>query len=197
MSVYRRVTLYRERRGVGPVLEEHRLFSGGQWCVVQRRDRIVASGSGRDGHDVGQLADRPVAEHGGVVEVGAELGVDRRDDLERRERCAAEIEEVVGHAHRLEPEDLGPDLAQSRLDRSWLGSTRRSPRRCNRVGAGRAATSAFALAASGTSSMRTKALGTACSGSRARRCVRSSSGLGSAPSRAWYQAVSTSFVLGW
>ena len=67
--------------------------------------------------DGGQFPDGPGPEDGGIVQIGPERCVDHGDHVECVQRGPAQVEEVVGDPDHLEPEQLGPDLADPCLDR--------------------------------------------------------------------------------
>ncbi len=126
---------------VHPVLEQHRLLPCRQRervgdrgnSVVATRNRLAGQSGGHDG---GEFADRSAAEHRRIVEVGAVLDVDRGHHLERIERGATEIEEVVGDTDAVETEHVAPDLAATAISIGVAGATAPTPCRWNRIGAG-------------------------------------------------------------
>ena len=100
-----------------------------------------------------------------------------RDDLDAQDGIAAELEEVVVDADRLDPQDARPDLGEVTFDRVAGGAVSVAPSSGRR----RAAWSSLPLAAAGSDSSGTIAVGTMNGGSRGSGTRRSSSWSGTAP----------------
>ena len=101
----------------------------------------------------GRAAERPAAAWATLAHL--------RDDLDRVERVAAELEEIVVDADALQAEHRGPDRRQALLDRVARREVGRRPARaCARcAGAGSARRSSLPLAVSGIASSDTNADG--------------------------------------
>ena len=96
------------------VADRHGLAArhGRDRCGVRRR--CLAAGRAQG---VGQLGHGGVLEQHGQRQLHARACAQPRGDLRRRQRVAAEREEVVVHAEALVPEQLAPDLPHALFDR--------------------------------------------------------------------------------
>ena len=114
-----------ERRGRAAAVSVH--ISGGarrwpsrarRWPPRRRRAPRLRAGASRRRSSIrrGERGDRRLGEELGVLDAQVELAVDRVLDLDRLDRVAAELDEVVVDADRRDAERLLPQPRERRLD---------------------------------------------------------------------------------